>query len=81
VQWYGPWHGGWMWGMHIAWWGIWLVVVAVFWWALVWVGASSGGPQASESPADILRRRYAEGALTTAEFEERMAKLAGTIGH
>jgi uncharacterized membrane protein len=30
----------------------------------------------AESPLEVLQRRYAEGALTTVEYEERRQKLA-----
>jgi uncharacterized membrane protein len=37
----------------------------------------------AESPLEVLQRRYAEGALTTVEYEERRQKLAdaGAAAH
>lgn len=75
------WHSGWFLGMHIAWWIFWIVVTAAIWAATTRSGTPSA-PRA-ESPVEVLRRRYAEGALTTAEYEERRAKLteSGAAAH
>jgi putative membrane protein len=73
MHWGADWHAGWFLGMHLAWWIFW-IVVAVGIWAAV---SRSVRPPASraDSPIEVLQRRYAEGALTTAEYEERRAKL------
>jgi putative membrane protein len=65
--------------MHLVWWIFWIGVAI---WAFV---VRSGTPpvQRDESPLEVLRRRYAEGALTTAEYEERRVKLteSGATAH
>jgi putative membrane protein len=81
MHWDTNWHSGWFLGMHLVWWIVW-IGVAVALWTFV---ARSGTPpvQRDESPLEVLRRRYAEGALTTAEYEERRAKLteSGAAAH
>lgn len=66
-------HDGWMWGMHWLWWAFWLIAIA----AVVW--AVSRGSQAEshrdETPLEVLRRRYAEGEISTEEYEERKRRL------
>jgi putative membrane protein len=68
------WHHGWFFGMRLLWWVLW-IFIAVGIWRLVgrWPAALQ---RPSESPLDIVKRRYAEGALSTAEYEERLAKLS-----
>jgi len=68
------WHSGWFFGMHLVWWLFW-IVVTVGVWAAITRSAAAPAPK-TESPLEVLRRRYAEGALTTTEYEERKAKLA-----
>lgn len=81
MHWDANWHSGWFLGMHLAWWVFWIVVAGAIWAAVT----RSGTPPAprAESPLEVLRRRYAEGALTTAEYEERRAKLteSGAAAH
>lgn len=65
-----------MWGMHWAWWIFWILLVA----GLVWAMARSGGHPAQteprrETPLETLQRRYAEGEITTDEYEERKRRL------
>lgn len=66
------WHGGWMGGMHWFWWVFWVVFVIVLVWA---VTRTSSPPQQQETPLDVLERRYAEGEISTEEFEERKSRL------
>lgn len=74
MHWGADWHTGWFFGMHLVWWLFWIVVVIA---ALAVFARSTAPPAAKpESPLDVLQRRYAEGALTTAEYEERRAKLS-----
>ena len=74
MHWGMDWQSGWFFGMHLAWWIFW-IVFALAAWAVLARSAALPGPKA-ESPLEVLQRRYAEGALTTAEYEERKAKLA-----
>jgi uncharacterized membrane protein len=59
--------GGWTWGLGwlatLAFWGA-LLVGAVA--AVRWLGAPGGQPRTptAESPLDVLKRRYAAGAIT-----------------
>lgn len=70
--WNGHWLGGW--GMAVL--GI-LVVIVCF--LLVRGIASHGGGRRgnTESPLDILKRRYASGEIGKAEFDERKKDLTG----
>ena len=61
---------GWFFGMHLAWWIFWIVAALA-----IWATVRRSAPKA-EAPFEVLRRRYAEGALTTEEYDERRAKLA-----
>jgi putative membrane protein len=79
MHWYAGWQAGWFWGMHLVWWVLWVAVIVGVW-TIIARAASGSGPRAGEPPVDVLRRRYAEGALTTAEFEERLAKLGDRVG-
>lgn len=74
MHWGMDWHSGWFFGMHFLWWLFW-IVAAVGIWAWIIRSAAPPSPKA-ESPLEVLRRRYAEGALTTAEYEDRRARLA-----
>jgi len=73
MHWDANWHSGWFLGMHLVWWGFWILLLVVIWAA----GMRSPVPPTpkAESPLDVLKRRYAEGALTTAEYEERKGRL------
>jgi putative membrane protein len=75
MHWYSGWDSGWMWGMHLVWWLFWVIVAIGVWWAISRRGPAAG-PTVPEPPLEVLRRRYAEGALTTEEFEERRKMLA-----
>jgi len=74
MHWGTDWYAGWFLGMHLAWWIFWIVATVAMWTAIT-RSAARFAPRA-ESALEVLRRRYAEGALTTAEYEERRAKLA-----
>jgi putative membrane protein len=72
-------HDGWLWGMHVGWWIIWILVIAAVTWA---IARSRPGGEASstpspdrETPLDILKRRYAEGEISTEEYEDRKERL------
>jgi putative membrane protein len=63
-----------MWGMHWLWWLFWILVIVAVWWAFT---RRPSGPSAPprEAPLDRLQRRYADGEITTEEYEERKAIL------
>ena len=72
-------HDGWMWGMHFAWWVFWiLVIVGVVWLFTQGRQGPSGPPPTHEheTPLDVLQRRYAEGEISTEEYEERKKRLS-----
>ena len=75
MHWDANWHAGWFLGMHLLWWAFWIAVTVGLWWAFARSAARPSQNAAAEAPLELLRRRYAAGALTTAEFEERRAKL------
>ncbi len=59
-------------GMHLVWWIIWVAVI-------VWVFATPfeipGERKKSNSPLDILQKRFAGGSITEEEYEKRKAIL------
>jgi putative membrane protein len=64
------------WGMHLFWWLFWALMVVLFFTAVA--PASRGRMRVDEDPDTILRRRYARGELSTAEYEERLVVLRRT---
>jgi putative membrane protein len=71
-------HGDyWMWGMHAGWWFFLLIVLIGVFWIFSASRRADRGPQSSDpaSPLDILKRRYAEGEISTEEYEERKRNL------
>jgi len=79
MHWYADWDSGWIWGMHLVWWLFWIILAIGIWWAVPRSSATSN-PRVLETPLEVLRRRYAEGALTTEEFEERRRVLINQEG-
>lgn len=63
-----------MMGMHGLWWIFWIVVVIAL---LFWGRAdfSVRREQPRETPHDILRRRLANGEISTEEYDKRKAVL------
>ncbi|HEX3695748.1 MAG TPA: SHOCT domain-containing protein [Polyangia bacterium] len=61
------------WGMNAIWWLVWVVLIAVFFVTLTPI--PRGRVRYYSDPLSILRRRYAAGEITTAEYEERKAIL------
>jgi putative membrane protein len=77
-------HGGWGWG----WMSLMMVMMVLFWGAviagIVWLirGAAWGRsepdrPVNTESPAEILDRRFAEGDISEEDYRARRDVLAG----
>lgn len=55
----------------------WILFIALVVWGLYRLFATSGASTSSrETPLETLRRRYAEGALSTEEYEERKRILS-----
>jgi putative membrane protein len=63
--------GGWFWGMHLVWWLFWFLIIARFF------SMQTPVPRrkARETPFQVLQRRYAAGAISTEEYEERKQRL------
>lgn len=64
---------GYFFGMSLVWWIFWVALIAAFFVFLTPVPRSN--VREREDPLKILKRRYAAGELTTAEFDERRARL------
>jgi putative membrane protein len=62
--------------MSWFWWFFWVVAIVLFFSFLTPVPRVRSRER-RETPLDILQRRYAAGELTTAEYEERRARLIG----
>lgn len=60
------------WGMHLFWWILWTALL-VWIFALPWEIPGERRPR--ENAIEILKRRYAEGEISTEEFEERKRTL------
>lgn len=66
--------GYWFFGMHSLWWVFWVVLIVV---AVYAVSSGFRRDQKTESAREILDRRYANGEISTAEYEERRKRLEG----
>ncbi|WP_028375417.1 SHOCT domain-containing protein [Leeuwenhoekiella sp. MAR_2009_132] len=59
--------GYYFWGMHVIWWFIWIIL-------LLWMFATPyqvpGQRSRKDTPLDVLKKRFASGEITIAEFEE-----------
>ncbi len=64
--------------------GVWMVFNLVFWilvivgivLLVVWVGQKAVGSRTEESALEILKKRYARGEMSKAEYEEKKRDLA-----
>lgn len=66
-------YGYWL-GMNVVWWFFWAVVVfALFAWLTPVPRWRARSP---DDPLAVLKRRYAAGEITTAEYDERRVRLA-----
>ena len=69
------WHSGWhMWWMATSW-VLGLLMAAFFVWAWVHGTAFDGADPQSNTPESILKRRYAQGDITTEEYDRRLVEL------
>lgn len=75
------------WGMHGdvgGWWMIVMMPLMLLFWAgivfgIVWIargGLDSRREQHRETPTEILERRFAEGAISVEEYQERREVIA-----
>ena len=60
-------------GMHWLWWLFWVLVIVAVWWTLFRPARPDAPP--TDTPLERLQRRYADGEITTEEYEERKAIL------
>lgn len=60
-------------GMHLFWWIFWILAIVVLFSFATPVPKGRG--KASETPLEILQRRFARGEIDAAEYEERKARL------
>jgi len=68
------WHGGeHMMGMWL-WWLLAIGLIAVVAWAVM-RSASRSGNGTTETPQDVLKRRYARGEIDKEEYEKRLQDL------
>ena len=68
--------GDWFGGMHFFWWLFWLALIIVFFTLMRPVPRH----KMRETPLQILQRRYANGEISSEEYEERKAKLERDVG-
>lgn len=61
------------WGMHGFWWLFWLGVTVMF--AVLLMRATGRAGTKTETPLELLQRRYAAGEIDTREYESRKAML------
>jgi putative membrane protein len=62
-------------GMHLIWWIIWVIFIV---WVFAFPYKISGKRSKSETPLDILKKRYANGDITKEEYEEKKNTLGIT---
>lgn len=64
-------------GLGMLWGGLlWLVVIGLLVWAIIAFTGSGRHRSADEEPVEILKRRFARGEITEAEFESARRRLA-----
>ena len=69
--------GGWGMGLGMLWGGLlWLVIIGLLVWAVIAFTGSRRGQSADDEPVEILKRRFARGEITEAEFEQAKRRLA-----
>jgi len=69
------WHTGWhMWWMAASW-VTGLVVVVLFLWVLLRAAMFQGSGSPPDTPETILKRCYAQGDISTGEYDRRLTAL------
>lgn len=69
--------GGWGMGLGMLWGGLlWLVVIGLLVWAVIAFTSSARRHPTGDEPLEILKRRFARGEITEAEFEQARRRLA-----
>jgi len=67
--------GNQFWGMHFIWWFVWMIL-------LFWIFAIPydipGQRRVKDTPINMLKKRFASGQITAAEYEEYKAILENT---
>ncbi|MFZ5589997.1 MAG: SHOCT domain-containing protein [Pseudomonadota bacterium] len=63
--------GGWFWGMHVFWWLFWIALIVGLFALFEPVPRS----KTRATPLERLQRRYADGEISTEEYEERKKRL------
>ncbi len=66
-----------MWGFHMGWWGIAVMLILIIAVSVIIFRSKSGSPSGTDSPLDILKRRYAKGEIDLAEFTRRKLEIEG----
>ncbi|PEN11497.1 hypothetical protein CRI94_15600 [Longibacter salinarum] len=65
-----------MWGMHGFWWIFWILLIGLAIWTFVRrPGADSISTSSDETPLERLQKRYADGEISTEEYEDRKERL------
>ena len=59
--------------MHLVWWIFWLIAITSLF--SLTTPVSKGKARASETPLDILQRRFARGEIDSAQYAERKTQL------
>lgn len=70
----------WFYGGHMIWMTIsWIAGIGLFS-LFIWllISAIDREPESTDSPEDVLRRRYAAGEIESDEYERRLAELRKT---
>lgn len=67
-----PMNDGYILGMHWIWWLSWLAFMISF---LILSYNANRKNNNTESPIDILRKRFAKGEITREEFEEKVEEM------
>jgi uncharacterized membrane protein len=60
------------WKDSLAWSGGWLVFIVALWWAIATLRSDSNG---SDTPEEILKRRFARGEIDEAEYRRARTAL------
>jgi putative membrane protein len=66
------------WGFQMmGWWGVVVMLILIVAVAMIVFRSKFGSSSGTESPLDILKRRYAKGEIDLAEFTRRKLEIEG----